>query len=235
LAVTNDCSERPAPGPVCGNQIKEGSEQCDDGNNNSGDGCSVNCQLEGGPVPICILQGNCNPGPGPIPTPTPAPASTPTVLGAAGQPVLNISKSVSQSVVNPGDKDIEFKIIVRNTGNLSAINTVITDELPAGLEYEDATGQTRSWPIGDLAVGATKEIKYLAKISGQAKPQIYNTVASVQADNFDKVSASADVDVREVKVLAATGFSLKELALLLLLTGALFSASFIIRRRLATR
>jgi LPXTG-motif cell wall-anchored protein len=36
---------------TCGNGVKEGSEQCDDGNPNNGDGCSATCQIE-----------LCNPG-----------------------------------------------------------------------------------------------------------------------------------------------------------------------------
>jgi cysteine-rich repeat protein len=32
--------------PVCGNGVLEGSEQCDDGNLVTGDGCSATCQLE---------------------------------------------------------------------------------------------------------------------------------------------------------------------------------------------
>ena len=30
----------------CGNGAREGFEQCDDGNNTSGDGCSSDCQIE---------------------------------------------------------------------------------------------------------------------------------------------------------------------------------------------
>jgi fibro-slime domain-containing protein len=37
---------------VCGNQTKEGSEQCDDGNTVSGDGCSPFCRLEPSCPPI---------------------------------------------------------------------------------------------------------------------------------------------------------------------------------------
>lgn len=32
--------------PKCGNGVKEGTEQCDDGNNDEGDGCSEKCQSE---------------------------------------------------------------------------------------------------------------------------------------------------------------------------------------------
>jgi len=35
--------------PVCGNSIIETGEQCDDGNTNSGDGCSSTCQTEAAP------------------------------------------------------------------------------------------------------------------------------------------------------------------------------------------
>jgi fibro-slime domain-containing protein len=34
------------PVPACGNAVKEGSEQCDDGDQVDGDGCSANCTLE---------------------------------------------------------------------------------------------------------------------------------------------------------------------------------------------
>ena len=32
--------------PVCGDGITEGNEECDDGNNDAGDGCSPDCQVE---------------------------------------------------------------------------------------------------------------------------------------------------------------------------------------------
>ncbi|MFC1638693.1 fibronectin type III domain-containing protein [Patescibacteria group bacterium] len=38
--------------PVCGNGTVEPGEQCDDGNNTSGDGCSATCLFEGGGPPI---------------------------------------------------------------------------------------------------------------------------------------------------------------------------------------
>jgi len=37
-----------APSDMCGNGIRQGSEQCDDGNLVDGDGCSKLCQVEGG-------------------------------------------------------------------------------------------------------------------------------------------------------------------------------------------
>src|SRR5207249_11567311 len=41
----SSCGSMPPPGP-CGNGVAEGTEECDDGNAVSGDGCSATCQLE---------------------------------------------------------------------------------------------------------------------------------------------------------------------------------------------
>ena len=41
----SSCGSMPPPGP-CGNGVAEGTEECDDGNVVSGDGCSATCQLE---------------------------------------------------------------------------------------------------------------------------------------------------------------------------------------------
>ncbi|MBI2082479.1 MAG: DUF4215 domain-containing protein [Deltaproteobacteria bacterium] len=48
-----NCAQDCPAGPVCGNNQKEGDEQCDDGNMNSGDGCSATCRTEGGGGPVC--------------------------------------------------------------------------------------------------------------------------------------------------------------------------------------
>ncbi|MFH0836445.1 MAG: DUF4215 domain-containing protein, partial [Candidatus Micrarchaeota archaeon] len=48
------------PPPVCGNGIKEGNEECDDGNLENGDGCSSECLIEI-PEPVCgdgVIEGD---------------------------------------------------------------------------------------------------------------------------------------------------------------------------------
>ena len=40
------CVGPPTPSPVCGNNVKEGPEECDDGNIANGDGCSSTCLLQ---------------------------------------------------------------------------------------------------------------------------------------------------------------------------------------------
>ena len=51
IVINTNCEE---PGPVCGNGILEGAEECDDGNNIDGDGCSANCTIE---QQQCIPEG----------------------------------------------------------------------------------------------------------------------------------------------------------------------------------
>jgi len=46
--------------PCCGNGSKEAGEQCDDGNNNDGDGCSAQCQSESDcPPDTAFINGYC--------------------------------------------------------------------------------------------------------------------------------------------------------------------------------
>ncbi len=59
--LDNDCdgsadagdSDCDAPPAVCGNQIVESGEQCDDGNQVNGDGCENDCTLTPAPEPFC--------------------------------------------------------------------------------------------------------------------------------------------------------------------------------------
>lgn len=54
---------------ICGNGTVEGAEQCDDGNNTGGDGCSATCVTE--------KTGSNPPAPAPAPAPAPDPAPEP--------------------------------------------------------------------------------------------------------------------------------------------------------------
>ena len=46
--------------PVCGDGVKEGNEECDDGNTKDGDGCSSNCKIEHATCPAGFGESACS-------------------------------------------------------------------------------------------------------------------------------------------------------------------------------
>ena len=74
-------SDDPTPSAAeCGNGYVETGESCDDGNTQSGDGCSAQCQVESGWE--CLQEGSpCQKKTTPDPTPTPVPKPTKAVCG----------------------------------------------------------------------------------------------------------------------------------------------------------
>ena len=154
------------------------------------------------------------------------------VKGEEGKPILSITKNIpdEKEFYNPGDKGIKYVIKYANTGNLTAFNVIIRDVLPAGLVYADTASSTREWSVGDLAPGATGEISYLVNVTKTAAEKIYVNTATIEADNYPKLEALADNEVRTVEVLAETGFSLFELTALVMMVGGLVGASSLMRR-----
>jgi len=55
----SDCGPGPAAAPVCGNSAREAGEDCDDGNQLDGDGCSSTCRSEPKkPQPVSLIAPN---------------------------------------------------------------------------------------------------------------------------------------------------------------------------------
>ena len=52
----------PPPPPFCGDGNVDEGEQCDDGNNTNGDGCSNDCKIETPPPPPCCGDGHVDAG-----------------------------------------------------------------------------------------------------------------------------------------------------------------------------
>jgi len=274
-------------GAVCGNGVKEGSEQCDGtdgvGANQScsaqctinnlphcGDGscqtnesclsCSQDCGGCGGGSDISF-GGSDTPTGGAVILPGYTAGQTttttmPIVLGLSGAPLLVINKTINQAVANPGDKNIKFTIIVTNNGNLTAYNAILADYLPTGFSYandgeittyqaalsgikltnSEIEGQpTKIWSLGDIKPGKIVKIEYLADIDGSQTRGKYSSPATVKADNYETVMASADLEIKPVKVLAQalapTGIDVKEILFFLgLIMLLLIMASQIVSR-----
>jgi uncharacterized repeat protein (TIGR01451 family) len=166
---------------------------------------------------------------------TPPPSETPptAVLGEEGAPSLTISKFNGQVYVNPGDTDIAYSVTITNNGNLTAFSVTLVDTLPSGLSFSDVSGDTRTWELGDIAPGETKESNYFVNVDEGAEAMVYTNTVVASASNHDPVSAQANLEVRGVEVLAETGFSLGEFLTLLAVLFGLTGVSLFLRKRLA--
>jgi len=94
-------------------------------------------------------------------------ACAPALLGG-----LAINKMVDKATAAHGDT-LTYTVTVTNTGQLAATNITATDVLPAGLTYAASaddgspavSGQTLTWQIASLPVGATRAYTVTAKIA----------------------------------------------------------------------
>ncbi len=227
-----DCGGCGGSGPYCGDGYVTSGEECDDGNNKNGDGCDSSCNEEGGgSTPLCILSGTCGGGSTPIPPiSTSTPPEEPEVLGEEGAPILTIAKTVNLEFANPGDTGVEYKIVVTNIGNLTAFNANLLDILPTGLTFSDIGGKEKNWELGDINPAEKIEITYSVDVAGDINPISFINTAEVSADNHSAVKDIASLSIREVEVLAATGFSINELILLLFSTAVLFGLGAMARK-----
>ncbi len=202
------------PAPYCGDGHLDPGEQCDDGNNVNGDGCSATCTTEGGGGGGGGYCFHCFQY-------KEQPSETP------GQPQLVINKNIAQPIANPGDENILYTVVITNNGLATATDVVLTDELPAGLVYADFDGgQTREWQLGDLAPGKIITINYLINVSADASTGTYTNTAQAEATNHPPVADTAALEVRKIIVKAAemteptlpeTGFNLKEFVSLMIM------------------
>ena len=153
------------------------------------------------------------------------------VLGEEGAPDLVLVKEVMADFANPGDEGIGYKISITNSGNLTAFGVNLHDTLPAGFSFVDGGLTEKDWVIGDMASGQTKGVEYFINIDESVAASIYANIADAWAVNAGKTSASADLEVREVAVLAESGIDRVEYALLAVIAAALLASSQVLRRR----
>jgi uncharacterized repeat protein (TIGR01451 family) len=101
-----------------------------------------------------------------------------------------LTKEVNDSTPNEGE-NIFFKITVKNNSLSAITNTVITDVLPAGLTYVNATATKPSWnypnwDIGTMQPGETEELILEASVDqGTAGQSITNVITNTQ-DQVDR-------------------------------------------------
>lgn len=111
---------------------------------------------------------------------------------AMASPDIEVRKSVSNAFPM-ADEPVEFTIEARNTGDETALDVLIVDQLPAEMaipagmaaftsigNYDPVSGE---WFIGDLLIGAGGTLVIPAMVTEPQPPQcIVNTAASVPGD-----------------------------------------------------
>ena len=106
-----------------------------------------------------------------------------------------LTKEVNNSSPNEGE-NIFFKIKVKNNSLSSITNTVLTDVLPAGLTFVNATATKPSWnypnwEIGTMLPGETEELILEASVNqGTAGQSITNVITNTQ----DQVDRNLTID-----------------------------------------
>lgn len=170
-------------GPVCGNEIIESGEQCDDGNAVGGDGCSATCQTEQ-VGPVAPSGGGGGGGGG----------------GAFFYVSLQVDKTVTPTAVEPGSQ-LTYNVKITNRGNLIGANLTLKDTLPAGFTFVDNGTITKEWSWDTISPNQTMEVTYLVNVSSTAANGTYTNTAIADVTNGPATQDSADVRVGAPSVL----------------------------------
>ncbi len=126
--------------------------------------------------------------------------------GGGGSPFLNLTKEVRNITTNSGfssfvnasnNDSVQFRITVTNSGNVTANNVRINDNIPAGLTNVsgDFTGGT--YFVGSLNPGQSRTLHFQATANSTTNQTIIN-LATATADNAGSVNAQATVFVAQV-------------------------------------
>lgn len=121
------------------------------------------------------------------------------------KPVLEVTKSVDVSTVNPGGV-VTYTITVKNTGAGAATGLKVADILPVGLALTTTGKNTFDYTfLGQLDPGKTITTSYSAKVTNDITANgEYVNVATISAANHDPVTVRASVNVVIPVVKGAT-------------------------------
>ncbi len=125
-------------------------------------------------------------------------------------PDLVLDKRADQDPADPAL--IHYTIVVQNKGN-SSLAATLTDLLPAGLDYVDASpkpnrheGQFLQWILPDLEKDGLATIEYhvRATMDGVYVNAVHADASAVDGSGYDMADAAAKVEVRSTGVAPKT-------------------------------
>ena len=122
---------------------------------------------------------------------------------------LIVVKEVSKQIVKTGETVI-WTITVTNNGPDTAVNTRVTDKLPAGLVYLTHSGEgnydpvSGLWIVGDLANGESKQlaISTIANITNKTIVNVANVTSDTPGDKKNDTNNTTVVeDIADLEVI----------------------------------
>jgi uncharacterized repeat protein (TIGR01451 family) len=114
-------------------------------------------------------------------------ATATSVIAVVGAPEIEIDKVVDQDLVKAGD-EVNFTITVTNTGNATAEDVLVEDELPAGLEGENLSETITLEP------GESQSFDLPATVAEDASDTIDNTATATLGETTVEASAGVVIE-----------------------------------------
>jgi len=111
-------------------------------------------------------------------------------------PKIGIAKTATPKALV--GQQIEYNIVVTNPSQVATSNTVLTDNVPDGIEYVSSqpnakvSGQTLTWNLGSIAAGGQSAVRVIAKTT---KVGTFHNTTKVAADYGLAAEAAADTVV----------------------------------------
>lgn len=144
-------------------------------------------------------------------------------LAVAGEVAadLGVQKEVVGGDLHRPDEPIVYQITVTNPGPLAAINTVVEDTLPPGLDFVSASppapsvvGQTVTWSLGTLATNSTTMLQLTADVDAAfltpdgVCASYQNEFVNAVSVTSDQLDLNAENDTAAAPVTVRTGSDL---------------------------
>ncbi|QQS23304.1 DUF11 domain-containing protein [bacterium] len=125
---------------------------------------------------------------------------------------LTTGGSYAQSTNAKTNERVNFKVTVSNTGDITLRNVVVTDPIPAGLQFDNSVvtngnasfnNNTLTVNFGNLGVGQSNTVEFAAKVTRSNDGQVCN-VATANSENAGPVNDNACVNVSNPPVETRT-------------------------------
>lgn len=110
---------------------------------------------------------------------------------------------------------VQYRVVVRNTGNTTALNVVLRDPLVNGLQFVDGPNVVAGHNLGNIPVGESRTVEFRTRVT-VAAPQnqtiTLGNIASAQGSNTNEARDTANVIVQPgVIIVPPTGISIEKL------------------------